>query len=78
MLTIFSSYCLQLSPFTDLDSTAADIESRRQLAKNALIAMLRSWAGIVELTSDEMGLAALVRMLSDNNVTTTIPVVPME
>jgi hypothetical protein len=63
---------VQLHPITDLDNTASlaleDTVQRWQCAKTAFIILLRSWVGLLELTSDEMGLSAIVRMLADSKV----------
>jgi hypothetical protein len=58
----------QLSPFTDLDSDPAEMVPRWKAAKAALLLMMRSWVGVVLLTSEEMGLPTLVRMLQDPKV----------
>jgi hypothetical protein len=41
---------------------------RWKAAKAALVLMMRSWVGVVLLTSEEMGLPTLVRMLQDPKV----------
>lgn len=65
----FWSNCfLQLSSFTDLDSTPNDLTSKWEAAKNALVILMRSWAGVVLISSDEMGLPRLVQMLRDPKV----------
>jgi hypothetical protein len=59
---------IQLSPFTDLDSDPTEMVPRWKAAKAALLLMMRSWVGVVLLTSEEMGLPTLVRMLQDPKV----------
>lgn len=62
-------YELQLTPFTDLDSSRGDeFLKRLELAKRALVRMMRAWAGVVELTADAMALPAIVKLLSDPKV----------
>mmetsp|Transcript_21477 Transcript_21477/g.31154 ORF Transcript_21477/g.31154 Transcript_21477/m.31154 type:complete len:1569 (+) Transcript_21477:93-4799(+) len=64
--------CL-LSPFTDLDTVRGDDSLKRwDLAKAALVTMMRSFGGVVELTSDRMGLPAVVQLLSDPNVSAVV------
>lgn len=41
---------------------------RWKAAKHALVLMMRSWVGIVLITSEDMGLPTLVRMLQDPKV----------
>jgi hypothetical protein len=58
-----------LSPFTDLDTSKIEEQQKKyKLAKSALVIMMRSWVGLVELTSDPMGLPAIIQLLSDPKV----------
>ena len=45
---------------------------RYELAKSALVIMMRSWVGLVELTSDPMGLPAIIQLLSDPKVSNQV------
>jgi hypothetical protein len=57
-----------LSPFTDLDSEPSVLVVKWPCAKNAFVTIMRSWTGVIQLTSDELGLSTLVRMLRDTKV----------
>ena len=59
---------LVLAPFTDLDSEPAEQAARWKAAKNAFVILMRSWTGVIQLTSDELGLPTLVRLLRDSKV----------
>lgn len=67
-----------LSPFTDFDSASDSFNSDDQhteklkAAKNALLIMMKSFIGIVHLTSDEMALPTLIRMLGDVTISATL------
>lgn len=41
-------------------------------ARNALVLMMRTWAGLVILTADEFGLPVLVRLLKDPKIATAL------
>ena len=58
----------QLSPFTDLDSEPSVLVAKWHCAKNAFVTIMRSWTGVIQLTSDELGLTTLVLMLRDTKV----------
>jgi hypothetical protein len=60
--------CAQLSPFTDLDSSASDLSAKWKASKSALVLLMRSWVGVVQLSADEMAWPTLVRMLKDPKV----------
>ena len=45
-----------------------DHPSRLQAAKAALVTIMRTWVGIVQLTSDPLGLTILIRLLRDSKV----------
>eukprot|EP01038_Epipyxis_sp_PR26KG_P005836 gene5836-8052_t len=59
-----------LSPFTDLDADSKVLESKWVAAKAALVTMMRTWVGVCKLTSDELGLPTLIKMLKDTKVPT--------
>ncbi len=67
-----------LSPFTDFDSASDSCNSddhhteKLKAAKNALLVMMKSFIGIVQLTSDEMALPTLIRMLGDVTISATL------
>jgi hypothetical protein len=61
-----------LYPFTDIDTSSEDINQKWQSAKSALVIMMRSWVGVVELSSDDMGFASLVRMLCDPKISVVV------
>ncbi|CAK4241874.1 unnamed protein product [Aphanomyces euteiches] len=53
-----------LAPFTDTDLPAGTERRQRwTAARNAVVTMMRSWTGILLLTSNPQGLGALVQML---------------
>eukprot|EP00743_Colponemidia_sp_Colp-15_P007761 GILK01008403.1.p1 GENE.GILK01008403.1~~GILK01008403.1.p1 ORF type:complete len:1354 (+),score=260.34 GILK01008403.1:95-4156(+) len=54
-----------LSCFTDVDTPASSSDKQQRWAagRNAIVAMMRSWTGIVCLASDQHGLRTLVEML---------------
>ena len=53
-----------LAPFFDVDTDNEKIASQRRMhAKNAIVCMMRSWAGIVLLTSDADCLPRLVSLI---------------
>jgi rapamycin-insensitive companion of mTOR len=58
-----------LSPLTDLDFEHAEDKRRYWTSsKLALITLMRSWSGVVLLTSDELGLPVLSKVLQDTKV----------
>lgn len=57
-----------LSPFTDLDSDPADLAPKWCAARNALVLMMRSWTGILQLSWGRIGLSTLIKMLQDPKV----------
>eukprot|EP01035_Chromulina_nebulosa_P022879 gene22879-29634_t len=57
-----------LSPFTDLDTEAVKLSPKLQSAKSAIVMMMKSWVGVVMISSDEMALPTLVQMLRDPKV----------
>jgi len=58
-----------LSAFTDMDATEGkEYRARLAAAKAAVITLMRTWVGIVHLTSDPLGLRVLVGLLRDNKV----------
>lgn len=57
-----------LIPFTDLDTDPAELTPKFQAAKSAFNIMMKSWVGIMYLTSDELALPLLVKMLKDPRV----------
>ena len=65
MLLVFLS---QLAAFSDLDTDPADLAASWSAAKAALVLMMRSWPGILQITSGDMGLTALVKMLRDQRI----------
>lgn len=65
-LNLFGNF--QLAAFTDLDTSSADLEQAWKAAKSALVLMMRSWPGIVQICSDDMGLPTIVRMLRDPKI----------
>lgn len=53
-----------LSVFTDMETAnSPEKEARRAAAHKALVTMMRSWTGILSLTSDPNGLRSLVQLL---------------
>lgn len=61
---------LQLSPFTDLDSAESELAPKWRASKAALVLLMRSWVGLVQLSSDDMAWPTLIRMLRDPKVNT--------
>jgi hypothetical protein len=58
-----------LAPFTDIDfKFTADQAEVWAASRQALVLMLRSWAGIVILSSDSHGLSSVLRLLKDHAV----------
>lgn len=57
-----------LIPFTDLDTDPAEMISKWQAAKSAFNILMKSWVGIMYLTSDELALPMLIKMLKDPKV----------
>lgn len=56
-----------------MDAAKADEQLKKyELAKSALVIMMRSWVGLVELTSDPMGLPAIIQLLSDPKVSNQV------
>jgi hypothetical protein len=57
-----------LAGFTELDSSALESSQQDQsalIAKSALVALTRSWAGIILLVADPDGLPALMKLMGD-------------
>ncbi|DBA03145.1 TPA: hypothetical protein N0F65_003865 [Lagenidium giganteum] len=55
---------LLLAPFTDTDLPAGNERRQRWMAsRNAIVKMMRSWTGVVVLTSNPQGLQSLVQLL---------------
>ncbi|ETK83562.1 hypothetical protein L915_11250, partial [Phytophthora nicotianae] len=53
-----------LAPFTDTDLPAGNERRQRWMAsRNAIVAMMRSWTGMVVLTSNPQGLQSLIQLL---------------
>ncbi|KAJ0409015.1 hypothetical protein ATCC90586_005199 [Pythium insidiosum] len=53
-----------LAPFTDTDVPAGNERRQRWMAsRNAIVTMMRSWTGIVVLTSNPQGLQSLIQLL---------------
>lgn len=53
-----------LAPFTDTDLPAGNERRQRWMAsRNAVVTMMRSWTGIVVLTSNPQGLQSLIQLL---------------
>ncbi|KAL8025270.1 putative armadillo-like helical, rapamycin-insensitive companion of mTOR domain, Pianissimo family [Plasmopara halstedii] len=53
-----------LAPFTDTDLPAGNERRQRWMAsRNAIVMMMRSWTGIVVLTSNPQGLQSLIQLL---------------
>ena len=57
-----------ISPFTDLDSSSRDLAEKWKASRSAIVLSMRTWVGLIHLTSDHMGWATLVRMLRDPKV----------
>ena len=57
-----------MSSFTDLDSSAADLAAKWRASKSAIVLLMRSWVGVVQLSAEEMAWPTLVRMLKDPKV----------
>lgn len=59
-----------IAPFTDLEYVEnGSIDTYRwKAAKSALVTIMRSWVGVVQMTSDDLGLPTLIRMLRDTKV----------
>lgn len=53
---------------TDLDSSASELSGKWKASKSALVLLMRSWVGMVQLTADDMAWPTLVRMLKDPKV----------
>lgn len=53
-----------LAPFTDTDLPAGNERRQRWMAsRNAIVTLMRSWTGIVVLTSNPQGLQSLIQLL---------------
>ncbi|RLN57964.1 hypothetical protein BBJ28_00005507 [Nothophytophthora sp. Chile5] len=53
-----------LAPFTDTDLPAGNERRQRWMAsRNAIVTMMRSWTGMVVLTSNPQGLQSLIQLL---------------
>ncbi|RLN57857.1 hypothetical protein BBJ29_002171 [Phytophthora kernoviae] len=53
-----------LAPFTDTDIPAGNERRQRWMAsRNAIVTMMRSWTGMVVLTSNPQGLQSLIQLL---------------
>ena len=57
-----------------MDSEPSVLVAKWHCAKNAFVTIMRSWTGVIQLTSDELGLSTLVRMLRDTKVTVCVSV----
>eukprot|EP00601_Ochromonadales_sp_CCMP2298_P008715 CAMPEP_0173196822 /NCGR_PEP_ID=MMETSP1141-20130122/15827_1 /TAXON_ID=483371 /ORGANISM="non described non described, Strain CCMP2298" /LENGTH=333 /DNA_ID=CAMNT_0014121511 /DNA_START=141 /DNA_END=1139 /DNA_ORIENTATION=- len=57
-----------LVPFTDLDSPTAELAPKWRACRSALVLLMRSWVGLVQLAADDMAWSTLVRMLKDPKV----------
>ena len=57
-----------ISSLTDLDSTSSELSTKWKASKSALLLCMRTWVGLITLTSDHMAWATLVRMLRDPKV----------
>jgi len=57
-----------ISPFTDLDSSSNELAVKWNASRSAIVLAMRTWVGLIHLTSDHMGWATLVRMLRDPKV----------
>ena len=55
-----------------MDSEPSVLVAKWHCAKNAFVTIMRSWTGVIQLTSDELGLSTLVRMLRDTKVSVYI------
>ena len=55
-----------------MDSEPSVLVAKWHCAKNAFVTIMRSWTGVIQLTSDELGLSTLVRMLRDTKVSVCI------
>ena len=51
-----------------MDSEPSVLVAKWHCAKNAFVTIMRSWTGVIQLTSDELGLTTLVCMLRDTKV----------
>ena len=58
----------QLSPFSDLDTEEKDFASKSAAAKAAFLTIMKTWIGIIMLTSDEAALPFLMKILRDSKV----------
>ena len=56
------------APFTDLDADEAELLPSWRASKSALVIILRSWVGLSMVTSDELALPTLVKLLVDGKV----------
>ena len=61
-----------LAPFSDLDNDIADSMLRWKSARSAFVIVMRTWVGLVILTSDPLGLTSLVTMLKDKKVSAAL------
>ncbi|TMW68659.1 hypothetical protein Poli38472_006127 [Pythium oligandrum] len=60
----FQDTQILLAPFTDTDMPAGNERRQRWMAsRNAIVTMMRSWTGIVVLTSNPQGLQSLIQLL---------------
>lgn len=57
-----------MAPFTDLDSDPSELTNRWECAKVAFVTMMKTWVGILYLTSDDLALPLLLRLLNDAKV----------
>lgn len=57
-----------LSPLTDLDSDPNDLKGKWQAAKNSITLLMKSWVGIILLTSDDLALPTIVKLLRDPKI----------
>lgn len=62
-----------LSAFTDMDVVEGkEYKARLIAAKTACVTVMRSWVGVIQLTSDPLGLRVLVLLLKDSKASPTV------
>jgi hypothetical protein len=68
-----------LSAFTDLDAAEGkDHRARLAMARSAVVTVMRTWVGVVLLTSDPLGLQVLIRLLKDSKVSPVVQETALE
>lgn len=74
-LRVLLNQRILLSPFTDMDSNIEnkDVYNRLLASKAAFIAIMKTWVGVFQFTSDPLGLTVLIRVLKDPKVSIYIP-----